>query len=131
MLSIARHREQEQEVAVARAMRALDEAVSERDRARERFEEQRHLGEAMRPDELRRAVHLTELRREALLLSQAALMQADERLVAAREDWLAAARKRKTYEKLEERDREAMAELAAKADQRNLDDLVNRERKDD
>jgi flagellar export protein FliJ len=131
MLSIARHREQEQEVAVALAMRALDAAAAERDRARERFEQQRHLGEAMHPDELRRAVHLIELRREALLLSEAAVMQADEQLVGARQDWLAAARQRKTYEKLDERDRDAAAQLEAKADQRNLDDLVNRDRKDD
>jgi flagellar biosynthesis chaperone FliJ len=47
----------------------------------------------------------------------------------AHREWLAAARERRTLERLEERDRAALAIIASRASQRAIDDLASQRRK--
>jgi flagellar biosynthesis chaperone FliJ len=65
-----------------------------------------------------------ELRAGAVLSAAEARGRAAEQLVAARDEWLRAARHRRTVEELEERHHAAHAMVAAQAAQRTLDDLA-------
>ena len=86
-----------------------------------------------------KGVHSTEtLQRVQELAALVARTMADAELerrraeadaAEAHREWLAAAREKRTLERLEERDRAALAVIASRASQRAIDDLASQRRK--
>ena len=73
---------------------------------------------------------VSELRAGAVASANDARQRAADQLAAARDQWLQAARHRRTLDELEERHHAAHAMVAAQAAQRSLDDLVRRRKTD-
>jgi hypothetical protein len=71
---------------------------------------------------------VADLRARSVTDAAAARQEAAERLSAARDEWLRAARRVKSMEELEERHHAAHAMAAARAAQRSLDDLARARR---
>ena len=71
---------------------------------------------------------VADLRARAVAAAEANKQAAEDRLAAARDEWLRAARRVKSMEELEERHLAAHAMTAARAAQRVLDDLARARR---
>lgn len=84
---------------------------------------------AERADEFRRAQDYAALQARALLEAEAERERAEAAVREAHEALLAAAREKRTFERLDERDRVALAITATRAAQRSLDDLASRRRR--
>jgi flagellar export protein FliJ len=72
--------------------------------------------------------NVADLRARGVVDADAGKHIAEDRLAAAREEWLRAARRVKSIEELEDRHRAAHAMAAARASQRVLDDLARARR---
>lgn len=80
--------------------------------------------EAAPADDFDQHRHVADLRARGVTDAEAGKQAAEERLAAARDEWLRAARRVKSMEELEERHAAAHAMAAARAAQRVLDDLA-------
>ena len=128
VLRVARLREKQSEKSVAE--RARDEQRAEA----EVMERTAVLEVAATPagatgDEFLAKQTITELRAGAVTSANEARRRAADQLAAARDQWLQAARHRRTLEELEDRHHAAHAMVAAQAAQRSLDDMARRRRK--
>jgi flagellar export protein FliJ len=87
---------------------------------------------ARQPDnanDFRRSQEMAALQARAVLSADAERQKAETAMQDAHHEWLAAAREKRTYDRLDERDRIALAITASKAAQRTLDDLSSRRKR--
>jgi hypothetical protein len=73
---------------------------------------------------------MAELRVQSVRDREAERALAEEEVLRARQEWLAAARHKRTVDRLDERDRAARAVVAARASQRTLDEVALRRLRD-
>jgi flagellar export protein FliJ len=86
---------------------------------------------ARQPDkaaDFRRSQEMAAMQARAVLAADAERQRAEAAMQEAHHEWLSAAREKRTYDRLDERDRIALAITASKAAQRTLDDLSSRRR---
>ena len=123
VLRVARLREDAERARLATA--AAEERAAERERM-ERTAAYDALpdAEAAPADEFDGRRTVADLRARAVADAEANRLAAEDRLAAARDEWLRAARRVKSMEELEERHHAAHAMAAARAAQRVLDDLA-------
>ena len=96
----------------------------------ERYRESRNAVSGVRSAEtLQRVQELAALVARTMADAELERRRAEADAEAAHREWLAAARERRTLERLEERDRAALAIIAARASQRAIDDLASQRRK--
>lgn len=128
VLRVARLREEAERARVAGA--AAEERAAERQRL-----ERTAAYDALPPAEAGTAADFDEqravadLRARGVVDAETGKQFAEDRLAAARDEWLRAARRVKSMEELEERHRAAHAMAAARASQRVLDDLARARRR--
>jgi flagellar export protein FliJ len=123
VLRVARLREDAERARVAAA--AAADATAERHRQeRTAAYEALPVPAAGPASEFETSREFADLRARAVTDAEAARAHAGDRLAAARDEWLRAARRVKSLEELEERHHAAHAMVAARAAQRSLDDLV-------
>jgi flagellar export protein FliJ len=96
----------------------------------ERYRESRDAVLGVRSAEtLQRVQELAALVARTMADAELERRRAEADAEAAHREWLAAARERRTLERLEERDRAALAIIASRASQRAIDDLASQRRK--
>jgi flagellar export protein FliJ len=123
VLRVARLREDAERARLAAA--ATAERAAERERLERTAAYEAHPGSQAAPaDEFDSHRTLADLRARAVADAEAKKQAAEDRLAAARDEWLRAARRVKSMEELEERHYAAHAMAAARAAQRVLDDLA-------
>ena len=127
VLRIARLREEAERARVAAA--AAEDRAAERERLeRTAAYDALPAAEAGPAPDFEEQREVAELRARGVIDSEAGKHIAEERLAAARDEWLRAARRVKSMEELEDRHRAAHAMAAARASQRVLDDLARARR---
>lgn len=129
LMQLAERREDAAERELAERRRAAGEAERRAAEARERLGAQGDDGEPSSVDEFLHRQRVAELRARAVEETDEERRAAEVEVLRAREEWLAAARQRRTVERLSERDRAARAVVAARASQRVLDELALRRRR--
>lgn len=127
VLRVARLREKQAEKSVAERVRDEQRAASE---VLERTAVFEVVAEPEAADSARFVADasMARLRAGGVLSAEEARAYASDRMAAARDEWLRAARHRRSVDELKERHHAAHAMVAAQAAQRSLDDLVRRRR---
>ena len=96
----------------------------------ERYRESREAVKGVRSAEtLQRVQELAALVARTMADAELERRRAEADAAEAHREWLAAAREKRTLERLEERDRAALAVIASRASQRAIDDLASQRRK--
>ena len=127
VLRVARLREDAERARVAAAAAAELAAERHRQERTAAYDALPPAGAATAGDfEEQRTV--ADLRARSVADAEEAKLAAEDRLTAARDEWLRAARRVKSMEELEDRHRAAHAMTAARAAQRVLDDLARARR---
>ena len=126
ILRIANRREEEAERALVTRRREAAAAEDAVEVARERAAAETAPETATNVEDFLHHRRLAELRVQAVRDREAERREAEEQVLAARQEWLAAARHRRTVDRLDERDRAARAVVAARASQRTLDEVALR-----
>ena len=126
ILGLARRREEETERALAARRREVDEATDAVDLARARAAEDLTPTEGTNVEDFLLRRRMSELRAQALRDREAERRAAEDAVLRARQEWLEAARYKRTVDRLDERDRAARAVVAARASQRTLDEVALR-----
>ena len=123
VLRVARLREEAERARLAAA--AAEERAAERDRMeRTAAYDALPAAQAASAEDFDEQRSVADLRARAVADADANKQAAEDRLAAARDEWLRAARRVKSMEELEERHFAAHAMAAARAAQRVLDDLA-------
>jgi flagellar export protein FliJ len=126
ILGLARRKEEETERALAARRREVDEATDAVDLARARAVEDLTPTEGTNVEDFLLRRRMSELRAQALRDREAERRAAEDAVLRARQEWLEAARYKRTVDRLDERDRAARAVVAARASQRTLDEVALR-----
>ncbi len=126
ILGLARRKEEETERALAARRREVDEATDAVELARARATEDLTPTEGTNVEDFLLRRRMSELRAQALRDREAERRAAEDAVLRARQEWLEAARYKRTVDRLDERDRAARAVVAARASQRTLDEVALR-----
>lgn len=126
ILGLARRKEEEAERTLAARHREVDEATDAVELARARATEDLTPAEGTNVEDFLLRRRMSELRAQALRDREAERRAAEDAVLRARQEWLEAARYKRTVDRLDERDRAARAVVAARASQRTLDEVALR-----
>ena len=126
ILGLARRKEEEAERALATRRRQADEATDAVELARAHAAEDLTPAEGTNVEDFLLRRRMSELRAQALRDREAERRAAEDAVLQARQEWLQAARYKRTVDRLDERDRAARAVVAARASQRTLDEVALR-----
>jgi flagellar export protein FliJ len=130
LLTKATIEEQNAQRALAESQVQYVEAARSHEAECERYRESRDAVRAVHSAEtLQRVQELAALVARTMAEAELERRRAEADAEEAHREWLAAARERRTLERLEERDRAALALLAARASQRAIDDLAAQRRR--
>jgi flagellar biosynthesis chaperone FliJ len=130
MLTKATIEEQSAQRVLAETNVQSAEAARSHEAECERYRESREAVKGVRSAEtLQRVQELAALVARTMADAELERRRAEADAAEAHREWLAAAREKRTLERLEERDRAALAVIASRASQRAIDDLASQRRK--
>jgi flagellar export protein FliJ len=130
LLTKATIEEQSAQRALAETHVQCAEAARSHEAECERYRQSRDAVSGVRSAEtLQRVQELAALVARTMADAELERRRAEADAAEAHREWLAAARERRTLERLEERDRAALAIIASRASQRAIDDLASQRRK--
>ena len=130
LLTKATIEEQNAQRALAETHIQCAEAARSHEAECERYRESREAVKGVHSAEtLQRVQELAALVARTMADAELDRRRAEADAEEAHREWLAAARERRTLERLEERDRAALAVIAARASQRAIDDLASQRRR--
>jgi flagellar biosynthesis chaperone FliJ len=104
----------------------VNEATDAVELARARVDEDLTPTEGTNVEDFLLRRRMSELRAQALRDREEERRAAEDAVLQARQEWLQAARYKRTVDRLDERDRAARAVVAARASQRTLDEVALR-----